>query len=82
MLKDLMEVLSMAFIFILLVILIGAVLFAPLNYLSCKNYEAVSGNEVRYMIPGGCYIKDGDKWYTESQYENVLIAKQGLESAR
>lgn len=53
--------------FVVGVILVSILCALGLEQIDCSSYEQATGRETKMNF--GCYIKDGDVWYSRKEFE-------------
>lgn len=51
-----------------------AVVSLLLEKVNCDNYQSATGRETK--MRWGCYVKDGDVWYSKEEYKFYLAGSK------
>ena len=82
---DLKEFFNFILCITCMIIIIGGFFLgfiAIMEYNSCQNYSEITGKESQFKFFGGCFIKNDSNWMTHSEYEKIIIAREGLQQSK
>ena len=63
-------------IFLVLSVVFG--LAAIGKSIGCSSYGEIAKKEVKFSVTAGCFVHHRGEWLSMVQYNNILIAKEGL----